>query len=208
MAREGRPDGIPRTLKLFNFKTIVNDKGQQVEKTTKKILDSVALSSINVTEEAKKKITLLLSNTHSATQQYFRAWKLNELRKELDLLHTNERITTQELNAIRDPSISDIVTLTTQHAQLGLTLQYLDTITQLYSDEPHGESVVLFENEQVLQNLVHLYTNQSIKAHQELAKRRITIHKNLITSLLDEGFIEQPTKSWTDRTLIGTADIA
>jgi hypothetical protein len=63
------------------------------------------------------------SNTHSTTHEYFRDWNLNEARKEVDLLDANERITTQELNAIRDPSISDVVTLATQHAHLGLTLQ-------------------------------------------------------------------------------------
>jgi CRISPR/Cas system-associated endonuclease/helicase Cas3 len=150
VAREGRPDGGPRTLKIFNFTTIVKDEGREVEKTTKEILDGVALASINLTEKAKTKIQLLLSNTQSTTQQYFRAWNVDTVRKEVELLATSELITTQELNSIRDPSISDVVTLATQHAQLGLTLQYLDTIAQLYSDEPHGESVVLFENERVL----------------------------------------------------------
>ncbi len=125
----------------------------------------------------------------------------------MGLLDANERITTQELNAIRDPSISDVVTLATQHAHLGLTLQYLDTVAQLYSDEPHGESVVLFENEQVLRELLHLYRNQSPRAHQELARRRITIHTNLVTSLISEGFTEQEIDTWSDRTLVRANNI-
>jgi hypothetical protein len=149
----------------------------------------------------------LLSNTQSTTRQYFQAWDINEVRKEVVLLDANERITIQELNAIRDPSISDVVTLAIQHAQLGLTLQYLETVTQLYSDEPHGESVVLFENEQVMQDLLDLYTSQSPGAHQELATRRITIHKNVLASLINEGFAEQDIEAWTDRTLIRTNNI-
>jgi CRISPR/Cas system-associated endonuclease/helicase Cas3 len=207
VAREARADGRPRTLQLFNFKAVVQEKGEEVEKTTKEILDGVALDSINLTENAKKKIQLLLSNTHSTTQQYFRAWNLNEFRKEVDLLDANERITTKELNAIRDPSISDVVTLATQHAHVGLTLQYLDTVAQLYSDEPHGESVVLFENEQVLRELLDDYTDQSRTAHQELARRRVTIHANLVTSLISEGFTEQEIDTWTDRTLVRTNNI-
>jgi CRISPR/Cas system-associated endonuclease/helicase Cas3 len=202
VAREARPDGRSRTLNVFNFKAIVNDKGQEVERTTKEILDNIALGSVKLTEQAKKKIQLLLSNTQSTTRQYFQAWNINEVRKEVVLLEDNERITIQELNAIRDPSISDVVTLAIQHAQLGLTLQYLETVTQLYTDEPHGESVVLFENEQVMRDLLDLYTSQSPKAHQELATRRVTIHQNLVASLLNEGFAEQEIEAWTDRTLI------
>jgi CRISPR-associated endonuclease Cas3-HD len=208
VAREARIDGRPRTLQLFNFKAVVQEKGEEVEKTTKEILDGIALDSINLTEKAKKKIQLLLSNTHATTTQYFRAWNLNEFRKEVDLLDANERITTQELNAIRAPSISDVVTLATQHAHVGLTLQYLDTVAQLYSDEPHGESVVLFENEQVLRELLDDYTDHSRTAHQELARRRVTIHANLVTSLISEGFTEQEIDTWTDRTLVRTNNIA
>jgi CRISPR/Cas system-associated endonuclease/helicase Cas3 len=208
VAREARQDGRPRTLNLFNFKTIINDKGQEVERSTKEILDSVALDSVKLTDKAKHKIRLLLSNTQSTTRQYFKAWSLNEVRKEVDLLNANERIAFQELEAIRDPSISDIVTLETQHAQHGLTLQYLETIAQLFSDEPHGESVVLFENGGVLRELLDLYRNQSAAAHQGLAKRRITIHTNLVTSLINEGFSEQEVDAWTDRTLIRAGNIA
>jgi hypothetical protein len=208
VAREARQDGRPRTLNLFNFKTIINDKGQEVEKSTKEILDSVALDSVKLTDKAKHKIRLLLSNTQSTTSQYFKAWSLNEVRKEVDLLNANERIAFQELEAIRDPSISDIVTLETQHAQHGLTLQYLETIAQLFSDEPHGESVVLFENGGVLRELLDLYRNQSAAAHQGLAKRRITMHQNLVTSLFNEGFSEQEVDAWTDRTLIRAGNIA
>jgi hypothetical protein len=208
VAREARQDGRPRTLNVFNFKAIVNDKGQEVEKTTKEILDGVALASINLTEKAKQKIQLLLSNTHSTTQQYFLAWNVDTVRNEAELLAASELIATQELNAIRDPSISDIVSLATQHAQLGLTLEYLDTIAQLYSDEPHGESVVLFENERVLRDLLVLYRNQYPEAHRELAKRRITIHQNLVASLINEGFSEQEVDVWTDRTLMRADNIA
>jgi CRISPR-associated endonuclease Cas3-HD len=208
VAREGRPDGSPRTLKIFNFTTIVKDESREVEKTTKEILDGVALASINLTEKAKTKIRLLLSNTQSTTQQYLRAWNVNTVRKEVELLAASELITTQELNAIRDPSISDVVTLAPQHAQLGLTLQYLDTVAQLYSDEPHGESVVLFENEQVLRDLLDHYRDQSSEAYRELAKRRITIHQNLVASLINEGFSEQEVDVWTDRTLIRADNVA
>jgi CRISPR-associated endonuclease Cas3-HD len=208
VAREARQDGLPRTLNLFNFKTIINDKGQEVEKSTKEILDSVALDSVKLTDKAKHKIRLLLSNTQSTTSQYFKAWSLNEVRKEVDLLKANERIAFQELEAIRDPSISDIVTLETQHAQHGLTLQYLETVAQLFSDEPHGESVVLFENGRVLRELLSHYRNQSAAAHQGLAKRRITIHQNLVASLIKEGFSGQEVETWTDRTLIRAGNIA
>jgi CRISPR-associated endonuclease/helicase Cas3 len=202
VAREARPDGRSRTLYVFNLKTIGNDGGQVVERTTKEILDSIALDSVKLTEQAKQKVKLLLCNTQSRTRQYFNAWEINEVRKEVALLDENESITIQELKAIRDPLISDIVTLTIQGAQIGLTLQYLDTITRLYSDEPYGESVVLFENERTLRNLLEQYANQSLRAHQELAARRISIHRNVLTSLINEGFTEKEVEGWTDRTFI------
>jgi hypothetical protein len=88
---------------------------------------------------------------------HFSSWQYGEIRKEIELIEANARIETQELESITDPTISDIVTLDLQHAHLGLTLQHLETIAQLYSDEPHGESVVLFESSEEVQAVQKLF---------------------------------------------------
>jgi hypothetical protein len=46
VARESRLDGRPRSLRLFNFKTVVTERGVEVARTTKEILDTVALDSV------------------------------------------------------------------------------------------------------------------------------------------------------------------
>src|SRR5258708_3740762 len=89
VAREARAHGPPRPLQLFNFKAVVQEKGEEVEKTTKEILDGIALDSITLTEKAKHKIQLLLSNTPSTTQKNFPTCKLNPDRKPTLLLHTH-----------------------------------------------------------------------------------------------------------------------
>jgi hypothetical protein len=203
VARESRLDGRHRWLHVFNFKTIINENGVEVERTTKEILDRVALHSLSLTEKAKQKISLILSNTQYTTGKYFDTWPIEEVRKEIDLLKANTQIATSELDAIRDPSISDIVELDLQLTHLGLTLQYLEMITQLYSEEPYGESVVLFESAEELQRIRNLFaTDQERLSYQELGKRRVTIHDNLVRSLLAEGFLELDVPLWTDRTLI------
>jgi CRISPR-associated endonuclease Cas3-HD len=203
VAREARADSRPRTVHLFDFRILVSDCGQQFEKTTKEILDSVALDSLNLTKKAKEKIQMLLCNTQSKIKQYFDRWTIGEIRQEIELLQTNSEITAQELDAIRDPSISDIVTLDFQHSHLGLTLQYLETITRLYSDEPTGESVILFETAENLTRVRDLFTQERERlGYQEVAKRRVTIHKNLVESLKAEGFYEVAAPFWADQSLV------
>jgi hypothetical protein len=84
----------------------------------------------------------------------------------------------------------------------------LETIAQLYSDEPYGELVVPFENQGALLDLRDRYIAQSPKAYQELAKRRVTISQNLVSSLLNEGFCEHNIPIWTERTLIKNENVA
>jgi hypothetical protein len=206
VARESRSDGQHRQLHVFNFKTIITENGVEVERTTKEILDRVTIDSLSLTEKAKHKISLVLSNTQYTTRKYFDTWPIEEVRKEIELLEANSHIATTELDAIRDPSISDIVELDLQLTHLGLTLQYLETITQLYSEEPYGESVVLFESAQKLQRVRNLFaTDEEKSGYQELAKRRVTIHDSLVRSLIAEGFSELEVPLWTDRTLIRAA---
>jgi hypothetical protein len=208
VARESRSDGRPRSLHLFNFKTIVVEHGAEVEKTTKEILDAVTLGSVMLTERAAEKIRMLLTNNQYRLKTYFSSWQYHEIKKEIELIEANAQIATEELQSIKDPSISDIVTLDLQHAHVGLTLQHLETIAQLYSEEPHGESVVLFESSEEVQVVQDLFgANQEKRGYQELANRRVIIHPNLVASLLSEGFIEIDIQWWTDRTIAKPGDI-
>jgi CRISPR/Cas system-associated endonuclease/helicase Cas3 len=208
VARESRSDGRRRYVHLFNFKTLVNERGAEVEKTTKEILDTVALGSVMLTEQAAAKIRLLLTNTQYTATEYFSCWQYQEIKKEFELIEANTRIAIQELQAIEDPTISDIVTLDLQHAHVGLTLQHLETITQLYGDEPHGESVVLFESSEEVEVVQGLFgANQEKLGYQELAKRRVIIHPNLVASLLSENFLEREVHWWTDRTVVKADNI-
>jgi CRISPR/Cas system-associated endonuclease/helicase Cas3 len=111
VARESRSDERPRYVHLFNFKTLVNERGVEVEKTTKEILDAVALGSVMLTEQAAAKIRLLLTNSQYRVKTYFSCWQHQEIKKEIELIEANARIAIQELQAIEDPTISDIVTV-------------------------------------------------------------------------------------------------
>jgi hypothetical protein len=80
------------------------------------------------------------------------------------------------------------VTYNRQSGRLGFMLGYLDTITQLYGDEPHGETVIMFENRNEFQEIHEKCLEGRREGFQQLSSRRITIHRNIVRSLIGEGF--------------------
>jgi hypothetical protein len=69
--------------------------------------------------------------------------------------------------------------------------------------------LVLFESSEEVQVVQDLFgANQEKLSYQELAKRRVIIHPNLVASLLSEGFMETEIHLWTDRTVVKAGNIA
>jgi CRISPR-associated endonuclease Cas3-HD len=207
VAREARADDTCRTLHVFNLTTIVQEGGNTTEKTTKQILDEAGADALKLVNTSRNKIREILVNTQQGASAYFELWQIAETRGELDLLQASYQLSKRAIDQITRPEVGDVVTYNQQSGHLGFMLGYLDTITQLYGDEPYGETVIPFGDLSEFQEIHEKCLAGRREGFQELSSRRITIHRNIVQSLIDEGFSRAEPIAWEEQTLVRTENI-